>query len=162
MRKFLLACVTACFAASGTTALAAEENDAVDNFFASIGTFDASVTGTTDYTFRGVSQTSGDPAIQGSFGWSKDFKAGQQDIGLYASAWGSNVEFEDGDNAHIEIDYTGGITTTVAGVTLDAFGIYYARLLAGAVLTGLPVALIYLIFQRRVTQAITLSAGIKG
>jgi multiple sugar transport system permease protein len=44
----------------------------------------------------------------------------------------------------------------------DAFGIYYARLLAGAVLTGLPVALIYLIFQRRVTQAITLSAGIKG
>jgi multiple sugar transport system permease protein len=44
----------------------------------------------------------------------------------------------------------------------DAFGIYYARLLSGAVLTGLPVALIYLIFQRRVTQAITLSAGIKG
>jgi len=29
-------------------------------------------------------------------------------------------------------------------------------LLAGAVLTGLPVAVIYLIFQRRVTQAITL------
>ena len=28
--------------------------------------------------------------------------------------------------------------------------------------TGLPVALVYLIFQRRVTQAITLSAGIKG
>ena len=44
----------------------------------------------------------------------------------------------------------------------DAFGVYYARLLAGAVLAGLPVALIYLIFQRRVTQAITLSAGIKG
>jgi multiple sugar transport system permease protein len=44
----------------------------------------------------------------------------------------------------------------------DAFGIYYARLLAGAVLTGLPVATIYLLFQRRVTQAITLSAGIKG
>ena len=34
--------------------------------------------------------------------------------------------------------------------------------LAGAVLAGLPVALAYLIFQRRVTQAITLSAGIKG
>ena len=125
MRKFLLACVTACFAASGTPALAADENDAVDNFFAKLGTFDASVTGTTDYTFRGVSQTSEDPAVQGSFGWSKDFKAGQQDIGLYASVWGSNVEFKDGDNAHIEIDYTGGITTTVAGVGLDAFAIYY-------------------------------------
>jgi multiple sugar transport system permease protein len=44
----------------------------------------------------------------------------------------------------------------------DAFGVYYARLLAGAVLAGLPVATAYLIFQRRVTQAITLSAGIKG
>ena len=44
----------------------------------------------------------------------------------------------------------------------DAFGVAYARVLAGAVLAGLPVALAYLIFQRRVTQAITLSAGIKG
>jgi uncharacterized protein (TIGR02001 family) len=125
MRKLLIAGVVACFAATGTNALAAEENDAVDNFFASLGSFDASVAGTTDYTFRGISQTSEGPAVQGSFGWSKDFKAGSQTIGLYASAWGSNVEFKDGDNAHIEIDYTGGITTTFAGVTLDAFGIYY-------------------------------------
>ena len=44
----------------------------------------------------------------------------------------------------------------------DAFGVQYARELAGAVLAGLPVALVYLIFQRRVTQAIMLSAGIKG
>jgi multiple sugar transport system permease protein len=44
----------------------------------------------------------------------------------------------------------------------DAFGVYYARLLAGAVLAGLPVATAFLLFQRRVTQAITLSAGIKG
>jgi multiple sugar transport system permease protein len=29
-------------------------------------------------------------------------------------------------------------------------------------MAGLPVAIAYLIFQRRVTQAITLSAGIKG
>jgi multiple sugar transport system permease protein len=44
----------------------------------------------------------------------------------------------------------------------DAFGIYYARLLAGAVMTGLPVAVVYLLFQRRVTQAIMLTAGVKG
>lgn len=44
----------------------------------------------------------------------------------------------------------------------DAFGVYYARDLASAVLAGLPVALVYLIFQRRVTQAIMLTAGIKG
>jgi multiple sugar transport system permease protein len=29
-------------------------------------------------------------------------------------------------------------------------------------LAGLPVAIMYLIFQRRVTQAIMLTAGIKG
>jgi multiple sugar transport system permease protein len=54
--------------------------------------------------------------------------------------------------------------TVTVGITAvqDAFGVYYARLLAGAVIAGLPVAVIYLIFQRRVTQAITLSAGIKG
>ncbi len=44
----------------------------------------------------------------------------------------------------------------------DAFGVKYARDLASAVLAGLPVALVYLIFQRRVTQAIMLTAGIKG
>jgi multiple sugar transport system permease protein len=44
----------------------------------------------------------------------------------------------------------------------DAFGVQYARDLATAMLAALPVALVYLIFQRRVTQAIMLSAGIKG
>jgi multiple sugar transport system permease protein len=44
----------------------------------------------------------------------------------------------------------------------DTFGVAFARLLAGAVLAGLPVSLAYLLFQRRVTQALTLSAGIKG
>jgi len=44
----------------------------------------------------------------------------------------------------------------------DAFGLAYARNLSGAVLAALPVAIAYLVFQRRVTQAIMLSAGIKG
>ncbi|WP_375451891.1 carbohydrate ABC transporter permease [uncultured Devosia sp.] len=44
----------------------------------------------------------------------------------------------------------------------DAFGVQYARELAGAVSAALIVAVLYLIFQRRVTQAIMLSAGIKG
>ena len=54
--------------------------------------------------------------------------------------------------------------TITVGITQvnDAFGIYYARELSLAVLAGLPVALAYLLFQRKVTQAITLSAGIKG
>jgi multiple sugar transport system permease protein len=44
----------------------------------------------------------------------------------------------------------------------DAFGVSYGRDLSVAMLAALPVALVYLIFQRRVTQAIMLSAGIKG
>jgi multiple sugar transport system permease protein len=54
--------------------------------------------------------------------------------------------------------------TVTVGITAvqDAFGVYYARQMAGAVLAGLPVAVAYLLFQKKVTQAITLSAGIKG
>jgi multiple sugar transport system permease protein len=53
------------------------------------------------------------------------------------------------------------VTVGVAAVQ-DAYGVAYGRILAGAVLASLPVALAYLFFQRRVTQAIALSAGIKG
>jgi multiple sugar transport system permease protein len=54
--------------------------------------------------------------------------------------------------------------TVAVGITQvkDAHDVKYARELAGAVMAGMPMAIIYLIFQRRVTQAITLSAGIKG
>jgi multiple sugar transport system permease protein len=54
--------------------------------------------------------------------------------------------------------------TVPVGITQvhDAFGVQYARNLAGAVLAALPVAAAYLIFQRRVTEAVMLSAGIKG
>jgi multiple sugar transport system permease protein len=56
-----------------------------------------------------------------------------------------------------QMNITVGITQVY-----DAFGVKYARDLATAILAGLPVAIVYLIFQRRVTQAIMLSAGIKG
>ena len=60
-------------------------------------------------------------------------------------------------NSEEKMNITVGITQVS-----DAFGVKYARDLATAILAGLPVAVIYLIFQRRVTQAIMLSAGIKG
>ena len=53
------------------------------------------------------------------------------------------------------------VTVGITQVT-DAFGVKYARDLGSAMLAGLPVAIIYLIFQRRVTQAIMLTAGITG
>ena len=60
-------------------------------------------------------------------------------------------------NTEDKMNITVGITQVH-----DAFGVSYARDLAVAMLAALPVALVYLIFQRRVTQAIMLSAGIKG
>lgn len=63
----------------------------------------------------------------------------------------------------LAVTKTNMMTITV-GITQtnDSFGVYYASELAAAVLAGVPVALAYLLFQRRVTEAITLSAGIKG
>ncbi len=54
--------------------------------------------------------------------------------------------------------------TVPVGITQvnDNFGVFYARQLAAAILAGLPVAIVYLLFQRQVTRAFTLSAGIKG
>ena len=60
-------------------------------------------------------------------------------------------------NAEDKMNITVGITQVH-----DAFGVQYARDLAVAMVAAFPVALVYLIFQRRVTQAIMLSAGIKG
>ena len=65
--------------------------------------FSANVALTSDYVWRGDSQTDSDPAIQGGI----DFK---HPVGIYAGAWGSNVDFPDanGDTANIEIDFYGG------------------------------------------------------
>ena len=54
---------------------------------------------TSDYVFRGISQSNYDPALQGSL----DYAFG--DTGLYAGVWASNVDFADGDGPDIEVDY---------------------------------------------------------
>ena len=51
----------------------------------------ANVTLTSDYVFRGVSQTDEDPAIQGGFDLSHD-------SGFYIGAWASNVDFNEEDS----------------------------------------------------------------
>ena len=60
---------------------------------------------TTNYMFRGISQTENYPAVQGSLTYTSP-------IGIYLNLWGSNVKFED-TNASVEIDtvvgYSNGI-----------------------------------------------------
>jgi len=76
---------------------------------------------TTDYIFRGISQTTDNPAVQASV----DATYGI----LYLGAWGSNVDFGSvvpgKDIANIEIDYYGGIRPMWKGITFDIGGIYY-------------------------------------
>ncbi|MBM3606089.1 MAG: carbohydrate ABC transporter permease [Alphaproteobacteria bacterium] len=54
--------------------------------------------------------------------------------------------------------------TIPVGITQvnDTFGIAYGRLMALALLAAAPVILAYLVFQKRVTEAVMISAGVKG
>lgn len=59
---------------------------------------------------------------------------------------------------------TENMMTIPVGITQvnDAFGVYYARLMSVALLGAMPVAVAYLIFQKRVTEAVMISSGVKG
>jgi len=50
-----------------------------------------------DYNWRGITQTAGDPAIQGGLDWAHD-------SGFYAGVWGSNVDFGDCCDENLETD----------------------------------------------------------
>lgn len=72
-----------------------------------------------EYSFRAISQSNEAPAIQGGFDLSHS-------SGLYAGVWSSNVDFNDGDEAHIETDLYAGFSNDIGGVNYDIGVIYYA------------------------------------
>ncbi|MEP9375505.1 TorF family putative porin [Aquabacter sp. CN5-332] len=80
------------------------------------------VTGTSDYLFRGISQTNNNPAIQGfvelqAFDW------------LYLNVWASNQNWVENflwdGNSSLEVDFSGGLRHTWGAFTLDVGAIYY-------------------------------------
>jgi uncharacterized protein (TIGR02001 family) len=71
----------------------------------------------TDYIFRGISQTDRRPAVQGYF--ELDYKAADW-LTLYAGLWGSNVNFADA-----EFDITGGGRFSIGNFGLDIGYLYY-------------------------------------
>lgn len=71
---------------------------------------------TTDYVWRGMSQTDNGAAIQGGF----DADLG---AGLYAGVWGSNVDFD--DDASLELDAYAGWAGEFSGVGVDVGVIHY-------------------------------------
>lgn len=59
---------------------------------------------------------------------------------------------------------TNDMMTIPVGITQvkEMYGVAYARTMAVAILAGLPVVVAYLIFQRKVTEGIMATAGLKG
>jgi len=79
----------------------------------------SNITLTSDYDYRGISQSARDPALQASLSYTDEKN------GWYVGAWGSNVDF--GDNTDFEVDfYTGFSGKTDAGMNWNAGIIYYS------------------------------------
>ena len=82
------------------------------------GEWSGNVALTTDYVWRGVTQSAGDWAIQGGF----DYANG----GFYAGTWASNVDFGDDSDTNLEIDFYGGYSGELSGgLGWDVGAIYY-------------------------------------
>lgn len=90
--------------------------------------FSANVALTTDYMFRGITQSDDGPAIQGGF----DYQ--YKPVGAYGGVWASNVELAVNgtpskavnNRASLELDIYGGIAGALAnGIGWDFGGILY-------------------------------------
>lgn len=77
---------------------------------------------TTDYVFRGISQTNEDPAIQGGFSGTKALDDSRS---IYAGVWGSTIAGGN-DGSDIELDFYAGYAADWRGVSYDVGAIYYA------------------------------------
>jgi uncharacterized protein (TIGR02001 family) len=92
----------------------ADETDAPSDF-----TVTGNVQGVTDYRFRGLSQSGGDFAIQGSIGVSHS-------SGFYVGTWASSIEDSDVYGS-TELDlYAGWTGAVTSGLTADVGMLYYA------------------------------------
>lgn len=107
MKKLIGLAMLAGAATVATTGVAAAE-----------GSISGNVALTSNYMWRGITQSDGDAAIQGGF----DYTNGM----FYAGAWGSSVD-DFGVSASSELDLYAGITPTLGPVTFDlgVVGYYY-------------------------------------
>lgn len=73
----------------------------------------ANVALTTDYIFRGISQSDEHPAIQVGFDYTHD-------AGVFAGVWGSTVDFDDGGQASMELDYYVGYGANIKAWSMSS------------------------------------------
>ncbi len=106
MKKIILSAVLASTLTSG---LMAEDNTV---------TTSANMALTSNYVWRGMTQTDNAPAIQGGidFGYN----------GFYLGTWASNISWTDNDNSSMELDVYAGYANSFAGIDYDLGYIRYA------------------------------------
>jgi uncharacterized protein (TIGR02001 family) len=81
------------------------------------GPISANVAFTSDYVWRGTSQTDNGMAIQGGLDYAHE-------SGIYLGAWGSNVDFN--DDANVEVDLYAGYSNELSnGFSYDVGFIHY-------------------------------------
>ncbi|HEX8899777.1 TorF family putative porin [Vitreimonas sp.] len=102
MKKLLGLAMLAGAATVGTTGVAAAE-----------GTVTANVAFTSNYVWRGITQSDGEFAVQGGADYSNDM--------FYVGTWASSVD-DFGADASAELDVYAGFTPTLGPVSLD-FGV---------------------------------------
>lgn len=81
------------------------------------GAFSGNFSLVTDYSFRGVSQTGREIAIQGGIDWAHD-------LGFYLGIWGSSIKFA-GDNSFLEQDFYGGYANSIGDFSYDVGTIFF-------------------------------------
>ncbi len=88
------------------------------------GEVSGSVALTSNYIDRGITNSSNDPAIQGSLAYA--VPAGIGNTQGYVGFWSSNVDIEgDSSTAHVEIDALFGVRGEIGDVGWDVGGAYY-------------------------------------
>lgn len=115
---YLLAGLAALAVAGPTSAFAEEtmaeeeENDWLP------GSLSGNVGLTSDYIFRGVSQTQESIALQGGIDWTFD-------SGFYVGTWGSSIKFA-GDDSFLEQDFYGGYAGSIGeNFSYDFFATFF-------------------------------------
>lgn len=97
------AVVTMCAA----TVASAEEKEVWKGPFG--GTFTFGIAGTTDYNYRGISQTQRQMAVQPTFVYESATVAESVPVSAYGGFWASNVSFAGGSNVWAEVDLIAGL-----------------------------------------------------
>lgn len=106
--RILSAAVLVAFVGASDTVVAQEESSVSANLAV-----------TSDYVFRGYTQSGEDPAVQGGLDWADS-------SGWYVGAWASSIDFGPGDDASMEVDIYGGYTWEANDVSYDVGLLYYA------------------------------------